>query len=101
MVGPFGDAFLRDVRKANRAMFLWTVNNELSMKWSISKGVDGIITDDSKKYLELRESYQGEKVSLPVKSLMFIVFVNVMSRVFGAVFWYRFRPGKPRAAARG
>jgi hypothetical protein len=28
MIGPFGEAFLRDVRKAKRSIFLWTVNDE-------------------------------------------------------------------------
>lgn len=44
MVGPCGSSFLRDLRKANRSIFLWTVNEEKAMKWSIRKGVDGVIT---------------------------------------------------------
>jgi phosphatidylglycerol phospholipase C len=105
MVGPFGDAFLKDVRKAKRPVFLWTVNDEPSMKWSIYKKVDGVITDDSKKFLEVGETYQGERVNLPVSSLIFIAFVNLMVTVFGALFRYRFGPKaeqrKARAALRG
>lgn len=91
MVGPFGDAFLRDIKEAGRPIFLWTVNDEASMKWSIYKEVDGVITDDPKKYLEVCESYQGEKVQLTASSLMFIIFVNVMVTMFGVVFRYRLR----------
>lgn len=90
MVGPFGDAFLRDIRAAGRQLFLWTVNDEAAMKWSIRKGADGVIGDDPKKFMAVRESYGGERVAMPVKSLMFIVFVNVMATVFGALFRYRF-----------
>lgn len=90
MVGPCGDAFLKDVKKAGRPIFLWTVNDETSMKWSIYKEVDGVITDDPKKYLEVCESYQGEKVQLTVSSLMSIIFVNLMFTVFSVVFRYRF-----------
>jgi phosphatidylglycerol phospholipase C len=37
---------LEDIRKAKREIFLWTVNDVKAMKWSIRKGVDGVITDD-------------------------------------------------------
>jgi len=49
MVGPCGSKLLKDIRKARRSIFLWTVNEEKTMKWCISKGVDGVITDDPKK----------------------------------------------------
>lgn len=86
MVGPYGEAFLRDVRAAGRSIFFWTVNDELSMKWSIYKGADGVITDDSKKYLEVCEKYQGERVHQTVSSLMMVVLLNVLVAVFSVVF---------------
>jgi phosphatidylglycerol phospholipase C len=89
MVGPFGEAFLKDVKAAERPIFLWTVNDETAMKWSIYKGVDGVITDDPKKYLGVCNSYKGEKIRLTVSSLMFIIFLNMMTRVFGVLFRYR------------
>ncbi|KAE8445693.1 hypothetical protein EG329_012991 [Mollisiaceae sp. DMI_Dod_QoI] len=52
MLGPCGSSFMRDVQKANRSLFLWTVNDERAMKWCLSKQIDGVITDDPKKYLE-------------------------------------------------
>ncbi|KFY22435.1 hypothetical protein V491_02805 [Pseudogymnoascus sp. VKM F-3775] len=57
MVGPWGDQFLAECKALNRPVFLWTVNEEKWMKWSINKGVDGIITDDPKKYLEVAEGF--------------------------------------------
>lgn len=105
MVGPFGDAFMKDIRKANRAIYLWTVNQEEAMKWSIYKEVDGVISDDPKKYLEVCERYQGEKVNLAFRSLMYILFVNVLVSAVSVVFKYKFRamdkPRKARKAVQG
>jgi hypothetical protein len=56
------------------------------MKWSIYKGADGVITDDSKKYLEVCEKYQGERVHQTVSSLMMVVLLNVLVAVFSVVF---------------
>jgi phosphatidylglycerol phospholipase C len=100
MVGPFGDAFLRDVRKAKRSIFLWTVNDEESMKWSIYKGVDGVISDDPKKYLEVCESYQGEKIHLAFRSWMFIIFMNMMIPLVTVLLAYRMRSGVRHRKAR-
>lgn len=90
MVGPFGNAFLRDVKKAKRSIFLWTVNDEEWMKWSILKEVDGVITDDPKKYLEICESYQGEKVHVPMKLWGGLIWVNVLVSMFSVLFRYRY-----------
>lgn len=90
MVGPFGEAFLRDLRAAGRSIFFWTINDELSMKWSIYKQADGVITDDSKKYLEVCQKYQGEKVNQTVSSFMFIVLINMAVAIFSVVFRARF-----------
>ncbi|KFY25912.1 hypothetical protein V493_04376 [Pseudogymnoascus sp. VKM F-4281 (FW-2241)] len=82
MVGPWGDQFLAECKALNRPVFLWTVNEEKWMKWCISKGVDGVITDDPKKYLEVADGYD-EKEPLdrrnnPTKrvSLAFIDFTR-------------------------
>ncbi|KAJ2893935.1 PLC-like phosphodiesterase [Zalerion maritima] len=53
LVGPIGSRFIKDVRAADRPLFLWTVNDEEWMDWSINKKVDGVITDDPKLFLEV------------------------------------------------
>jgi len=62
---------------------LWTINNENTMKWCISKGVDGVITDDPKKYLRVLKDYTGEKVRLTVQMLASVVWINVLMAIFG------------------
>jgi phosphatidylglycerol phospholipase C len=89
MVGPFGKSMLEDIRKAKREIFLWTVNDVKAMKWSIRKGVDGVITDDPKKYLEVCETYGGEPIYFSILTLMKIIILNVLSKVAMVIaYWY-------------
>lgn len=46
LVGPLGAAFRRAIRERGRRLFVWTVNEPKWMSWAVSKGVDGIITDE-------------------------------------------------------
>lgn len=92
MVGPWGDQFLAECKALNRPVFLWTVNEEKWMKWCISKGVDGVITDDPKKYLDVADAYD-EKEPLDRVSLWdlhSLAWVNLLVSVFGFVFRLRF-----------
>jgi phosphatidylglycerol phospholipase C len=91
VIGPAGAAFRRDVREAGRSLFLWTVNDETSMKWCISNHVDGVITDDPKKYLELCDSYNGEKVNLPLLVWVALVIVDIFSPFVNLFFRLKFR----------
>jgi len=90
MVGPFGNAFLRDIRKANRAIFFWTVNEVEWMKWSIHKEVDGIITDDPKRYLEVCKEYEGESICLPLMMWGSVIWVNILAFIFSLFFRSRY-----------
>jgi len=90
MVGPFGNAFLKDVKAAGRSMLFWTVNEEVWMRWSICKEVDGVITDDPKKYLEVSDQYKGEKVHLPLREWGRLIWMNMIAAVFSLLFRYRY-----------
>lgn len=46
VVMGMGSGFLEEARAAGRRVFVWTVNEPSLMRWSIERGVDGIITDD-------------------------------------------------------
>jgi hypothetical protein len=91
MVGPFGKAFLKDVKKANRPIFLWTVNDEVWMKWSIRKEVDGVITDDPKKYLGVsKQTHKDEKLHLPLREWGSLIWMNMLAAFFSLLFRYRY-----------
>ncbi|GJC89207.1 phosphatidylglycerol phospholipase C [Colletotrichum liriopes] len=59
LVGPVGKRFIRDVKKADRRLFVWTVNDEEWMEWSIRAGADGVITDDPELFLEVCRRWKG------------------------------------------
>lgn len=90
MVGPRGKALIRDARKANRSVFLWTVNKEPWMKWSIKKDFDGVVTDDPKKYLEICKTYEGEKIHHSLRSLLFIFSANVLVPLYSTVVRFNY-----------
>jgi phosphatidylglycerol phospholipase C len=60
LVGPIGAAFRREVRKRGRKLFVWTVNEEGWMEWSVRKGVDGVITDEVGLFKEVRDRFGGD-----------------------------------------
>ncbi|KAJ9392875.1 hypothetical protein DTO063F5_12 [Paecilomyces variotii] len=89
IIGPRGNALLQEVKKQkpDRSILLWTVNEESWMKWSIGQEVDGVITDDPKKYLEVCESYDKlEKLRHSWESWKAIFWMHMMALVFGLAF---------------
>jgi phosphatidylglycerol phospholipase C len=83
---------MRDCKKQNRALFLWTVNEEGWMKWSIKKEVDGVITDDPKKFLDVCKDYDE---STPIHRLALreypsILWLNILVIVFSLLFRFRY-----------
>jgi phosphatidylglycerol phospholipase C len=102
MVGPWGDKFLAECKALNRPVFLWTVNEEKWMKWSINKGVDGVITDDPKKYLEIADGHDEKKPleRLSLRELHGLAWVNLLVTVFGFLirikFGYSLKPEEMR-----
>lgn len=91
MVGPLGDKFLQDTKAENRSMFLWTVNEVTWMKWCIEKEVDGVITDDPKKYLEVCKAYNGEKIHISIGQWMGIISTYILAAIFGTLFRHRYK----------
>lgn len=61
LAGPLGAAFRRKAQGDSRPVFAWTVNKERMMRWSIEKALDGVVTDDPKKFLEECERWEGKK----------------------------------------
>lgn len=90
IAGPCGNRFLRDAKAAERAVFLWTVNEIVWMKWCISKGVEGVITDDPETYLKVCKSYQGEKIRFTSKMWISVILWNIVARLFSLAIRTRF-----------
>ena len=60
LVGGCGTRFIKDARAAGRPVYVWTVNEEEAMEWSIEQDVDGVITDDPKLFLDVCDRYKSE-----------------------------------------
>lgn len=60
------------------------------MKWSIRKEVDGVITDDPKKYLEVCKQYNGGKISVSLRLWWGVIWFTSVAWIFGLLFRYRY-----------
>ncbi|KAH0541598.1 hypothetical protein FGG08_003946 [Glutinoglossum americanum] len=93
MVGPLGHRFLCDAHAAGRSVFVWTVNDVGTMRWSIRRGVDGVLTDDPKKFLdvcrEFREDIYLEEDRLTVRQYLGLVGFNIVAAVLNLLFRWR------------
>ena len=50
-------SFIRHARNAGRDVYVWTVNDPLTMSRMISLGVDGLITDEPRLAREVIRQY--------------------------------------------
>lgn len=61
LMNPFGRRFIHDVKKAQRPLFVWTVNEVNLMKWSIQREVDGVVTDDPKLFNQVCDEWDDDE----------------------------------------
>jgi hypothetical protein len=91
LMTPWGKAFVRKAHRDKRAVYAWTVNEESRMRWSIRKGLDGVVTDDPKLFLEVRKNWHaGTKDGLRIMDVFNIVRVNVFAVIYTILFWIMF-----------
>lgn len=62
------------------------------MKWSIKKEVDGVITDDPKKFLEVCKDYDENAPlhRLTIREYPSVVWINILVIVFSLLFRFRY-----------
>jgi phosphatidylglycerol phospholipase C len=92
MIGPLGNRFMRDCKRLQRPLYLWTVNDADWMKWSIKKGVDGVITDDPQKFLDVCKDYDDDIPirGIKMRELPSLIWINLLILVFGFLFRLRY-----------
>lgn len=101
MLPFFGVRFIRDAKAKRRPLYVWTVNEKAMMKWSIKRELDGVITDDPKRFLEVCDEWEQGKRSLDVSwsQWMGIAWINFMVFIFGTIFWWKYSgTGKEKSA---
>ena len=96
-MGPLGRGFLEDARKANKQVFVWTVNSEGAMWWCINKGVDGVVTDDPEACRKLVEmdgeespASSNREISMADKSKIWTI--SALVAMFGWIFKLKYLP---------
>lgn len=54
LVLPGGSRLLSEAQKKHeRPLWVWTVNEEETMRWCVRRGVDGVLCDDPRKFMEV------------------------------------------------
>ena len=63
------------------------------MRWSIKNDVDGVITDDPKRFLDVCREWEGGEraVRLGWRQLLSVLWLHLMILVFGFLFRRKFR----------
>jgi glycerophosphoryl diester phosphodiesterase len=89
LLGPFGSRFMRDVHKANRSLYAWTVNDTNLMKWCCQHQLAGVVTDDPQRFRKICEDWdeQREPQARPtlfqwLNTLYIWVLIAIFSRRF-------------------
>lgn len=92
LIPPWSFLFLRAARRQKRPVYAWTVNHRKVMQWCIRRDFDGVITDDPKLFLDVRESWREggsqERFSL-------LDYLNILRWAFFATYylilsWYKY-----------
>lgn len=95
LLAPGGKSFIRDAKENHRQVYSWTVNDRDKMEWCIRRKLDGVITDDPKKFLEVCEQfdeYEKEPL-LPISWRGYYDMVRVWIWVSIAMILFRRRLG--------
>lgn len=92
LAAPGGKSFIRDAKKRHqRQVFTWTVNDRDKMEWCIRRKLDGVVTDDPRKYLEVCEQFgDGDKEPLaPLRMRTYWDIMRIWLWVHLMSFWYK------------
>ena len=99
-----GTRFLKDAKRHGRPVYDWTVDEDSMMRWSIKQGLDGVITDDPKRFLEVCDEWvQGKReLQITFKQWLLAAWINVMVMIFGILFWWKYgRSGAAKEQQKG
>lgn len=91
MMTPWGRLFIRKAQRDQRPVYAWTVNDESRMRWDIRRGLDGVITDDPKLFLEVRRAWhEGTRDGVSVKTWLDVARLNFFALIYTILFQFMF-----------
>ena len=103
LMTPWGRAFTHKAHCDQRPVFAWTVNEVSRMRWDIRHGIDGVITDDPKLFLDVRRDWhEGTSDGVSIITWLDVLRVNLFALIFGVLFQLKFgfRESRPLVRAR-
>lgn len=101
LMTPWGRLFIRKAQGEGRPVYAWTVNEESRMRWDIRQGLDGVITDDPKLFLEVRRAWHEEtRDGISVMAWLDVLRINFFALVYTALFWVMFGYGGGKSIRR-
>lgn len=88
LISPFGRKFVRDAKAAERPVLSWAVNDEKNLDWCIRRKLDGVVTDDPKKFLELQDQFAESKQppAWSATQIPNLLRINIIIWIFGFIF---------------
>ncbi|CBX98667.1 hypothetical protein IAQ61_007715 [Plenodomus lingam] len=108
LMTPWGRLFLRKAQREQRPVYAWTVNDASRMRWDIRRGLDGVITDDPKLFLEVRRAWhEGTKDGVSLMTWLDVARLNFFALIYAILFYFMFgfsqkrSPVKVKATAEG
>ena len=93
LFGPFGARFMHDVKKANRPLYAWTVNDTNLMKWCCQHELAGVVTDDPRRFKKICDDWDDQKERLARQTLrqwFYTIYIWFMVATFSRAFRRRF-----------
>lgn len=92
LMAPWGRLFVRQTQREHRAVHAWTVTEASRMRWDIRQGLDGVITDDPKLFLEVRDGWhEGTPDRLSLGAWLDVVRCNLFVLLYSLLFHFMAR----------
>lgn len=71
------------------------------MRWDIRHGIDGVITDDPKKFLDVRRGWhEGMRDGFGILMWLDVLRINFFALIFGVLFQMKFGFAEGKALVR-
>jgi tubulin gamma len=87
LMTPWGRLFIRKAQSDCRPVYAWTVNEESRMRWDIRHGLDGVVTDDPKLFLEVLKSWhEGTRDGVTMMTWLDVLRINFFCLIYTVLF---------------
>ncbi|KAI1738995.1 PLC-like phosphodiesterase [Xylaria scruposa] len=87
IASPFGGRFLKDMKNLGIPVYVWTVNEEAWMEWSVRKELTGVITDEVALFHEVCDRMSNGDSQIPITDKKKTKGLKSWSLYRAARFW--------------